>query len=158
MDGTPEHPKSLTPRPEVRTQRDRAAEDARARILASAAECLVRDGLANARMARIAAGAGVSAGLLHYHFDTKELLFGEVLRYSHEVSAELMEEMRSASGALLRGAALGLLAYATYDLTNQATLRGWPWSVTLADMAWGTVATGLAAWTAAAVMLHFQKA
>ena len=64
----------------------------------------------------------------------------------------------SASGALLRGAALGLLAFATYDLTNQATLRGWPWSVTLADMAWGTVATGLAAWIAAAVMLHFQKA
>jgi uncharacterized membrane protein len=63
----------------------------------------------------------------------------------------------SASGALLRGAALGLLAYATYDLTNQATLRGWPWSVTLADMAWGTVATGVAAWIAAAVMLHFQK-
>jgi uncharacterized membrane protein len=63
----------------------------------------------------------------------------------------------SATGALLRGAALGLVAYATYDLTNQATLRAWPWSVTLADMAWGTVATGLAAWAAAAVLLHFMK-
>jgi uncharacterized membrane protein len=63
----------------------------------------------------------------------------------------------SATGALLRGAALGLVAYATYDLTNQATLRAWPWSVTLADMAWGTLATGLAAWAAAAVLLHFMK-
>jgi uncharacterized membrane protein len=63
----------------------------------------------------------------------------------------------SATSALLRGAALGLVAYATYDLTNQATLRGWPWSVTLADLAWGTVATGLAAWIAAATMLHFGK-
>ena len=40
-------------------------------------------------MASIARTAGVSAGLLHYHFDTKELLFGEVLKYSHEVSMEL---------------------------------------------------------------------
>jgi uncharacterized membrane protein len=63
----------------------------------------------------------------------------------------------SATGALLRGAALGLVAYATYDLTNQATVRNWPWSVTLADLAWGTVATGLAAWAAAAVLLHFEK-
>ena len=47
--------------------------------------------------------------------------------------------------ALRRGAALGLIAYATYDLTNQATLTGWPWSVTLADLAWGTAMTGLAA-------------
>lgn len=41
------------------------------------------------------------------------------------------------------GAFLGLLAYATYDLTNQATLSGWPWAVTLADLCWGTVATGV---------------
>ncbi len=98
MDGTPEHPSSLTPRPEARTQRDRAAEDARARILASAAECLVRDGLANARMARIAAGAGVSAGLLHYHFDTKEQLFAEVLAYSHGISIELNERVMQHAG------------------------------------------------------------
>ena len=40
------------------------------------------------------------------------------------------------------GALLGLVAYATYDLTNQATLRGWPWRVTLADLCWGTFVTG----------------
>jgi uncharacterized membrane protein len=46
--------------------------------------------------------------------------------------------------ALGSGALLGLVAYATYDLTNQATLKGWPWQVTLADLAWGTFATALA--------------
>ena len=47
--------------------------------------------------------------------------------------------------ALLRGAAFGAVAYATYDLTNQATLMGWPWHVTMADLAWGAFATGVAA-------------
>ncbi|MDQ6638725.1 MAG: DUF2177 family protein [Pseudomonadota bacterium] len=47
--------------------------------------------------------------------------------------------------ALGRGALLGLVAYATYDLTNQATLRDWPWRVTLADLCWGTFVTGVAA-------------
>lgn len=47
--------------------------------------------------------------------------------------------------ALGLGALLGLLAYATYDLTNQATLKDWPWHLTLADLCWGTVATAVAA-------------
>ena len=47
---------------------------------------------------------------------------------------------------LLAGAALfGLAAYATYDLTNQATLKGWSMAVTLLDLAWGTFATTVAA-------------
>ena len=47
--------------------------------------------------------------------------------------------------ALIRGLILGLVAYATYDLTNQATLRHWPVMVTVVDMAWGTFLTGMAA-------------
>jgi AcrR family transcriptional regulator len=50
-------------------------------------------------MASIARTAGVSAGLLHYHFDTKELLFGEVLKYSHAVSAELNQRAMAGAGA-----------------------------------------------------------
>ena len=50
--------------------RQKAAADARDKILAAAAECIVRDGLAQVRMAGIARAAGVSSGLLHYHFDT----------------------------------------------------------------------------------------
>jgi uncharacterized membrane protein len=43
------------------------------------------------------------------------------------------------------GALLGLTAYATYDLTNLATLKDWPVSMALADMAWGSVVTAAAA-------------
>ena len=50
----------------------------------------------------------------------------------------------SVGPALMYGALFGLLAYATYDLTNQATLRNWTLQLTLADMAWGAVASGLA--------------
>jgi uncharacterized membrane protein len=46
--------------------------------------------------------------------------------------------------AALYGALFGFFAYAAYDLTNLATLRGWPFSVSLVDLAWGTVATAAA--------------
>jgi uncharacterized membrane protein len=47
--------------------------------------------------------------------------------------------------ALWLGAALGLFAYGTYDLTNLATLRGWSASVTVVDMAWGAFVTAASA-------------
>lgn len=40
--------------------------------------------------------------------------------------------------AVGRGALFGLVTYATYDLTNLATLEGWPVLVTVVDLAWGT--------------------
>jgi len=49
------------------------------------------------------------------------------------------------STALISGAMLGFVAYATYDLTNQATIRSWPMVITIIDLAWGTIASGLAA-------------
>ncbi|MBO6633697.1 DUF2177 family protein [Parvibaculum sp.] len=48
-------------------------------------------------------------------------------------------------GALARGALLGLLAYGTYDMTNLATLKGWPWRMAVVDMAWGAALTATAA-------------
>ena len=48
-------------------------------------------------------------------------------------------EAGSLRKALLLGAFLGLVTYATYDLTNHATVKNWPWIVTVVDMAWGTV-------------------
>jgi uncharacterized membrane protein len=41
--------------------------------------------------------------------------------------------------ALLFGALFGLITYATYDLTNLATLKDWPLLVTIVDLIWGTV-------------------
>ena len=43
------------------------------------------------------------------------------------------------------GTFLGFVAYATYDLTNQATLKDWPLLVTVVDLAWGTVLSAVVA-------------
>ena len=43
------------------------------------------------------------------------------------------------------GAAFGFVAYATYDLTNQATLKLWATRITLLDLSWGVVATAAGA-------------
>jgi uncharacterized membrane protein len=43
--------------------------------------------------------------------------------------------------ALGLGAAFGLVTYATYDLTNLATLKGYTTKLALVDMAWGTILT-----------------
>ena len=47
--------------------------------------------------------------------------------------------------AAIYGALFGLFAYATYDLTNLATLKNWPMIVSVVDMAWGAFVTALAA-------------
>ena len=44
--------------------------------------------------------------------------------------------------ALLNGALFGFFAYATYDLTNFATIRNWTTTISVVDMIWGTVLTG----------------
>jgi len=48
--------------------------------------------------------------------------------------------------ALLQGALFGLLTYATYDLTNLATIKDWPLNVTVVDMIWGTVLATSVTW------------
>jgi uncharacterized membrane protein len=55
--------------------------------------------------------------------------------------------------AFVRGALFGLVTYATYDLTNLATLRDWSLSVTVVDLAWGTILTA----TTAAVSVWVSK-
>ena len=56
----------------------------------------------------------------------------------------------------LAGAFLGLICYAAYDLTNHGTLRDWPLIVTVVDMAWGTLLTGLAS-VAAVSLTNYLK-
>ena len=48
-------------------------------------------------------------------------------------------EENSLRTTLLRAALFGLITYATYDLTNLATIKDWPVLITIVDMAWGTV-------------------
>jgi uncharacterized membrane protein len=66
-------------------------------------------------------------------------------------------EAGSAVRALTHGAFFGLVTYATYDLTNHATMRDWPAIVTVADLAWGATISGVVAFathTIAARWLH----
>jgi uncharacterized membrane protein len=46
-------------------------------------------------------------------------------------------EKHSLKHALFYGALFGLITYATYDLTNLATMKDWPLLVTIVDLAWG---------------------
>lgn len=48
-------------------------------------------------------------------------------------------EAQSLTKVLIAGAMFGFMTYATYDLTNLATLRDWPLTVTIVDLIWGTV-------------------
>lgn len=47
--------------------------------------------------------------------------------------------------AILTGALFGLCGYATYDLTNLATIKDWPVLVTVVDLIWGTFLSGAVA-------------
>jgi uncharacterized membrane protein len=54
-------------------------------------------------------------------------------------------EMQSPTRSLVYGALFGFFTYATYDLTNLATVKDWPLVVTAVDLAWGTVLCGIVA-------------
>ncbi|MEM1195915.1 MAG: DUF2177 family protein [Pseudomonadota bacterium] len=64
------------------------------------------------------------------------------------------------SAALLNGALLGALCYATFDLTSQAVFKVWATQITLFDIAWGAFATGTtsALVTAATIKVTSAKA
>ncbi len=47
-------------------------------------------------------------------------------------------EQESIKTILISGALFGLIIYATYDLTNLATLKEWPVKITIIDLIWGT--------------------
>jgi uncharacterized membrane protein len=57
------------------------------------------------------------------------------------IALAIIPGLREASvlGAIWRGALFGAIAYATYDLTNLATLNGWAWQISAIDIVWGTV-------------------
>ncbi len=56
---------------------------------------------------------------------------------------------------LLLGVLFGMVTYGTYDLTNQATLKNWPWVVTVIDIAWGGFLAGTVSLISTFVTRHF---
>ena len=58
--------------------------------------------------------------------------------------------------ALVYGAFLGLTMYATYDLTNNATLKDWPVKVTIIDLIWGSFVTSATSVIATKLIQYFN--
>lgn len=52
-------------------------------------------------------------------------------------------EKQSVLRAVVLGAIFGFISYATYDLTNYATLRGFPLTIVFIDLAWGAALTAM---------------
>ncbi len=61
------------------------------------------------------------------------------------------------STALINGALLGALCYATFDLTSQAVMRVWSTQISVMDIAWGAFATAIASAAAAWAALKFAS-
>lgn len=57
--------------------------------------------------------------------------------------------------AICYGAVLGLAAYGTYDMTNLSTIRGWPVLMSVVDLIWGTMLTGVASACGYLAARHF---
>jgi uncharacterized membrane protein len=66
-------------------------------------------------------------------------------------------EFGSWQRAFLYGALFGFMAYATYDLTNLATVRDWPLTVTVVDLTWGAVLSALVALASYRIALFLQS-
>jgi AcrR family transcriptional regulator len=65
------------------------AAQGRERLLDAAVRLIAREGIDNVRIARIAAEAGVSAGLVHYHFDSRDALLEEAIEHSYERAGDM---------------------------------------------------------------------
>jgi uncharacterized membrane protein len=59
--------------------------------------------------------------------------------------------------ALILGVLFGFFAYATYDLTNMATLKNWPLLITTVDILWGTVLGGMLGTAGYFLVIFFSK-
>lgn len=66
-------------------------------------------------------------------------------------------ESGSPAVALLNGALLGALCYATFDLTSQAVLKVWATHISIADIMWGAFATGVTSGIASWVTLKITS-
>ena len=93
------------------------------------------------------ATAWYEEGLDHLMAPEPSMLAAGAFYLLYPLGLVIFGVMPNGDSTLLRavgmGALFGFFAYATYDLTNLATLRDWPLNVSLIDMAWGTLASGL---------------
>lgn len=88
-------------------------------------------------------------GLGHLMAAAPALVPAALFYLLYPVGVVLFAVSATATGGLLQtlwmGALFGFFAYATYDLTNLATLRDWPVGLAVLDIAWGSAVTAVAA-------------
>ncbi|MFI7639846.1 TetR/AcrR family transcriptional regulator [Nonomuraea sp. NPDC049400] len=102
--------------PDGQKPRSFIEEARRAQIVASAVEVIAEAGFAQASLARIAKHAGISKGVISYHFAGKEELMEEVVNRVYKQAADhVLAEMENVEGAR------GLLR--TYVIANAAHMR-----------------------------------
>ncbi len=65
-------------------------------------------------------------------------------------------EKNSLTSAITLGALFGFFTYATYDLTNLATLKGWPLNIVFIDIIWGTILTAIVSTAGFYIVKYFQ--
>ncbi len=104
------------------------------RILAAAETCFSSRGYAATSMREIAASAGVSKSLLHYHFESKDRLFLETLvRIYNRLAAEISEAMDE-SGTTVERALFALDAlFAAFEKTPYFQVQTEVWTRSLTD-------------------------
>ena len=66
-------------------------------------------------------------------------------------------EKESLSSAITLGALFGFFTYVTYDLTNLATLKGWPTTIVFIDIIWGAVLTALVSTAGFYIVNYIEK-
>ena len=69
----------------------------------------------------------------------------------------VLDRATSVKEGIIYGALYGLATYGTYCLTNHTIMRSWVWSITLTDMAWGTILTGMTGAVGAFLKDYFMK-
>ncbi len=84
------------------------SESTRERILEAACELIASDGIDDVRIARVAMRAGVSTGLVHHHFSTREELLEQALVHSFEQAGDQRFREAAAGGTATEALALGL--------------------------------------------------
>jgi uncharacterized membrane protein len=93
--------------------------------------------------------------------DSPRLAPAGIFYLIYALGASILVVVRAVDGGsgfleiFLLGALLGLFAYGTYDLTNQATLKEWPVVVTVVDLVWGALLTGVVSIIAVALTRLF---
>ena len=92
--------------------------DSRERILAAAVRRIASEGIDGVRIARIAMDAGVSASLVHYHFDTREDLLAQALAWSYEHTGQSRIDLDEL-GPMSHAARLGAIVDQCLPLTTE---------------------------------------